>query len=285
MTTDALVSNVDLLPTLCELVGVPNWQAKGFKGLDYSKIILHPEIPANQQPTAVQNYVLFTFDDILAGQMETTENNNGLVPPPNRLQVVRTPDYKYIRYWDGNLTPANPDQGEFYDLTPDGGDYYFLDTYNKRGPMERRNLSGLPPAMKQPTDLTPTQFDAYNQLAVILQQETSIGGRLYGTALNAPAAPENLKLQVVQTGSGAVVQITFLSRENTNYWLQMSTDLATWANVPNVRCGDSPSGSPVISPIKGNNGPVALCADLVEPQAFYRLQWGSVPAFALLPPA
>ena len=280
-STDAIVANVDLLPTLCELVGVPNWQAKGFKGVNYSQVILDPD--NNTSGTSVQPYVLFTFDDIFAAQPESGSNTSGIVPPPNRIQVVRTPDYKYARYWDGNLTPPTPDQGEFYDLTPGGGDYYANDgmppnttVYNAAGPLETRNLSGL--GFTQPVDITPAQLNAYNQLAAILQQETSIGGRLYGTPLNPPAAPENLQIQVVQTDDGAMVQITFVSRENTNYWLQKSTNLVSWVNVPNVHCGDTPPNSPVITPVTGNNGLVALCAAMVDPQAYYRLQWGPVPA-------
>jgi len=61
-TTDALVSHVDVLLALCELVGVPNWRAKDFQGVDYSQVVLHPD--SNTSPTAVEPYVLFTFDDI-----------------------------------------------------------------------------------------------------------------------------------------------------------------------------------------------------------------------------
>ena len=44
---------------------------------------------------------------------------------PNRLQAVRTKDFKYVRYFSGDAAyePANW-QGELYDLRPDGGDYY-----------------------------------------------------------------------------------------------------------------------------------------------------------------
>ena len=99
-TTEAMVSHVDLLPTLCELTGVPNWQAKGFKGVNYSHVVLHPD--THNSPTAAQPYVLFTFDDIFAGQDAAITGPNGAVPPPNRIQAVRTPDFKLSRYWDGS---------------------------------------------------------------------------------------------------------------------------------------------------------------------------------------
>jgi choline-sulfatase len=210
-TTDAMVSHVDLLPTLCELTGVPNWQGKGFKGIDYSQVLLQPDI--NTSPTAVQPYVLFTFDDIYAGQNEATTGPTGVVNPPNRIQVVRTSDFKLARYWDGSGTqPPAPDQGEFYDLRPNGGDYYANDgaggsvVYNAAGPLEMINLSDIG---FTPPPLTSGQQIAYTELQGILQQETSASGRLASTPLNAAAAPQSLKIQMVPfTAQGQPPAIT-----------------------------------------------------------------------------
>ena len=267
-TTDAIVSHVDLLPTICELAGVPNWRAKGFQGMDYSHVILHPD--TNTSPTAAQPYVLFTFDDIYAGNDRTNPIiKDGLVPPPNRLQVVRTPDFKLVRYWDGNGSPPVADQGEFYDLRPKGDDYYVNDgaggkpVYNAAGPLEAINLSDVG---FTPPPLTDEQKDAYATLKAILQMETSSGGRLVTTPLNAAAPPSDLKLEIVPWTDGTTpktaVQITFYSRENTKYQLQKSTNLTTWNDVGDV--------------ILGNNGPVLRNDDLVDPKAFYRIQWSAV---------
>ena len=264
-TTDAMVSHVDLLPTLCELTGVPNWQAKGFKGVNYSHVVLHPD--TNNSPTAAQPYVLFTFDDIFAGQDAAITGPNGAVPPPNRIQAVRTPDFKLSRYWDGSgSNPPAADQGEFYDLRPTGGDYYANDgaggatIYGAPGPLEMINLSDVG---FTPPPLTPDQQTAYGTLKNILLQETSSGGRLVATPLNAPAAPEKLKIAIVRwqdNGTDQVaVQITFVSRENTSYQIQKSTDLAHWTDL----------GAPII----GNNGPVLYNDSLVESKAFYRIRW------------
>ena len=268
-TTAAMVSHVDLLPTLCELTGVPNWQAKGFKGVDYSQVVLHPD--QNQSPTAVQPYVLFTFDDIYAGSNAAVTGPGGAVSPPNRLQAVRTPDFKLSRYWDGSGggSPA-ADQGEFYDLRSTGGDYHVNDgsggsvIYNAPGPLELINLSdvGFTPAPPPNSD----QQTAYNTLKNILVQETSPGGRLVTTPLNAAAPPAKLKIKIVRwkdnTNTDQVaVQITFVSRENTSYQIQKSTDLTTWNAV----------GAAIV----GNNGPVLYNDTMTDPKAFYRINWSA----------
>ena len=267
-TTEAMVSHVDLLPTLCELTGVPNWQAKGFKGVNYSHVVLHPD--THNSPTAAQPYVLFTFDDIFAGQDAASTGPNGVVAPPNRIQAVRTPDFKLSRYWDGSgSNPPAADQGEFYDLRPTGGDYYANDgaggapIYGAPGPLEMINLSDVG---FTPPPLTLDQQTAYGTLKNILLQETSAGGRLAATPLNGPAGPEKLKIAIVRwqdSGTDHVaVQITFVSRENTSYQIQKSTDLTGWTDL----------GAPII----GNNGPVLYNDSLVEPKAFYRIRWSAV---------
>jgi arylsulfatase A-like enzyme len=270
-TTDAIVSNVDLLPTLCALTGVPNWQSLGFKGIDYSQQILQPDLDTS--PTAVQPYVLFTFDDIYAGQNEAVTGPNGVVNPPNRIQVVRTSDFKLARYWDGSgAQPPAPDQGEFYDLGPAGGDYYANDganssvVYNEAGPLELINLSDVG---FTPPPLTADQQTAYTELQAILQQETGAGGRLAATPLNAAAAPQSLKIKMVPytntdtpPQSAVAVQVTFVSSENTSYQIQKSTNLSDWTNI----------GDPII----GNNGLCLFNDTMSDPKAFYRIQWSAV---------
>src|SRR5690606_2897724 len=97
-----LVSHVDFLPTVCALLNVPDAASLGFSGVDYSSLILD----ADAAP--VQDYILFTYDDINAGHSAAGTDGNGIVPPPNRIQMIREAGYKYARYFDG--LGVEPDQ-------------------------------------------------------------------------------------------------------------------------------------------------------------------------------
>jgi len=254
-TTDAMISHVDLLPTLCALTDVPNWQAKGFAGIDYSSIVLNPAA------APVQDYVLFSFDDIYAGSDAATFPN-GAVPPPNRIRMIRTTDYKYARYFDGS--GMAPDQQEFYDLRPTGGDYSALFGL----PLELNNLSvwaeALRTANSVPTLATPEQTAArtvlMNQLATL--ETTRLAPRAYAPS----TTPQNLKMEIKRwtdatLGAQAAVQITFLSQINTSYQLQKSTDLINWSDTG--------------AALTGNNGPVLMSDTLAGARAFYRVQWSA----------
>lgn len=250
-TSGALVSHVDFLPTICALTGVPNWQAKGFEGVDYSSLILDASAPP------VQDYILFTFDDIYAGSDAATVPN-GAVPPPNRLQSIRTADFKYTRYYDGE--GIEPDQQEFYDLRANGGDYD--STHNL--PLEMNNLSEWAGSnFPNPPTLTPEQMEARNQLQQKL--EDAVSQRLQPRTPGSATPPENLKVHVLEwtdesNSPRSSVEISFISRYGEHYQIQMSGDLVRWTDVG--------------LPITGNNGPVLKSFDLTDPHAFYRIQYG-----------
>jgi len=252
-TTSALVSHVDLLPTLCSLVNVPNWQSKGFAGVDYSSIVLNPAA------SPVQDYVLFTFDDIYAGSDAATFPN-GAVPPPNRIRMIRTGDFKYARYFDGDGN--TPEQQEFYDLRPSGGDYAAL--YGL--PLELRNLSIWAEALRT-ADGVATLADPAQQAARTLLmsqlselEQTRLAARAYSPSI----PPEDLKFEVLRwtdpdLGAQAKVQLTFVSRLNTSYQMQRSNDLVVWTNA-----------GPVVA---GNSGKIVMSDGLGQDKAFYRVQW------------
>src|SRR5690606_34306595 len=180
-----LVSHVDFLPTVCALLNVPNWSAYHFAGVDYSSLLLDPAAPP------VQEYLLFTYDDINAGQSSAGTDGNGIVPAPNRIQMIREGDYKYARYFDG--LGVEPDQQEFYDLRPAtlGG----TDTDPATGhPVELRNLSVWAEARRtlasQPTLATPAQEAKRTQMMLALP--TIVADRLQPRAVNTPVKAENV---------------------------------------------------------------------------------------------
>jgi arylsulfatase A-like enzyme len=104
--SDALVSHVDLLPTLASLIQAPAEARAGWQGLDYSRLLLD----ADAAP--VQDHIVFTYDDLRCAQ-----NVVQLVSPPNRIISIREKRYALARYYDGD--GVAPDQWEMYDLRTD----------------------------------------------------------------------------------------------------------------------------------------------------------------------
>jgi choline-sulfatase len=114
LTSEALVSHVDFLPTLASLVDAPSSARSDWAGVDYSDQIL------SAAPKSPQNYTVFTYDDYQSGQAK------GPYPkPPNHIVSIRETRYKLARYYDVN--GQVPDQWEMYDLKVD--------------PLERVNLA------------------------------------------------------------------------------------------------------------------------------------------------
>jgi arylsulfatase A-like enzyme len=116
-STEALVSHVDFLPTLASLAGAPKSARANWQGVDYSKLVLKPK---TAKP--VQDYVVFTYDDIQSGQ------KNGPYPkPPNHIISIREGRWKLAKYYDTSKKNPKPPQWEMYDLKTD--------------PLEQKNLA------------------------------------------------------------------------------------------------------------------------------------------------
>lgn len=107
--SNALVSHVDLLPTLAGLVNAPPDARAKWQGRDYSGLI------RGTRKKPVQNYVAFTFQ----------ENLSNMIVGPRHIMAIRENRYKLARYYN----PNRPKQMvyEMYDL--------------KKDPLERRNLA------------------------------------------------------------------------------------------------------------------------------------------------
>jgi choline-sulfatase len=146
--TEALVSHVDLLPTLASLIGAPIPDDAAWQGVDYSALLLN----ADTEP--VQQEIVFTYDDLRCAQ-----NVPQLAPPPNRIISIRETRFKLARYYDG--AGVMPDQWEMYDLESD--------------PDERLNLAA--------PDFTPSpeQADARARLTARLEEITETRLQPLGT--------------------------------------------------------------------------------------------------------
>lgn len=113
-TSRALVSHVDLLPTLASFLNVPDAARAAWQGVDYSSILLDP------QAQGVQDYTVFTYDDWQSGQP-----NPPYPKPPNHIISFREERYKFGEYYD--TSGQQPTQWEMYDMLTD--------------PLETKNLA------------------------------------------------------------------------------------------------------------------------------------------------
>ena len=161
----ALVSLVDFLPTVANLYGSTEDKISSYDllGVDYSPIIKRAakKSALDHKKLDVQSSIIYTYDDIYAGQdprasIPEGSWDHGVLPGPNRLQAVRTKDFKYARYYSGDKSykPKNW-QGELYDLRQNGGDYYpSIDPITgqlnpfKAAPLELRNLDPKAEALR-----------------------------------------------------------------------------------------------------------------------------------------
>lgn len=189
--SEALVSLIDFLPTVANFYGASEDSITSYdlRGVDYSPIIKRASKKSSLDHSKldVQSSIIYTYDDIYAGQDprgSTPEGSwdHGLLPGPNRLQAVRTKDFKYVRYYSGDksYTPENW-QGEFYDLRPKGGDYYpnvdpitgQLNPF-KAAPLELRNLDPEAEALRvmqgEKPIATKKQKKAYIEMSRLLDQ-------------------------------------------------------------------------------------------------------------------
>jgi arylsulfatase A-like enzyme len=115
VVSDAMVSHVDLLPTLASLFQAPDAARGDWQGVDYASIVLDPRAPATQ------DYIAFTYDDYQSGQPQPPYPG-----PRNHLVSIREARYKLARYYDPSQG-RGPYEWEMYDL--------------ERDPLETKNLA------------------------------------------------------------------------------------------------------------------------------------------------
>jgi choline-sulfatase len=130
-TTDALVSHVDLLPTLASLVDAPKSARRPWAGVDYSELVLNP----GGKKTA-QDYVVFTYDDFQSGQASPPYPK-----PPNHIVSIREERWKLAKYYAVEVTvdeeTEKPVESRPKEPVPPQWEMYDL----KRDPNEEKNLA------------------------------------------------------------------------------------------------------------------------------------------------
>ena len=94
--SDALVSLIDLLPTLANLAGVPDLDRWVFKGKDLTPILSNPK-------AEVQGFVHFTYEDLYF-----------FVPAASHIRAIVEKRWKYAVYYD--IHTDAPFEYEMYDL-------------------------------------------------------------------------------------------------------------------------------------------------------------------------
>ncbi len=256
-----LVSHVDFLPTLCALCDIDT-ESYDFKGVDYSALIENPAGPA------VQNAILFTYDDLWCGQ-DASGNPNGLVNPPNRLRALIEKDYKYVYYFDSNGQEGP--QEEFYDLrsyAQGGTDTDITHDDGTTGKaMEYINYSQWaenqrPFNHKKATPAIEAERDRMEADLILTMDE-----KLQPLPPRPAISPEQFEIQSYnwtddEGQNQSELQITWLSRSSTQYQLQSSTDMIQWHNTGEL--------------IHGTNGPLWVNQPVQE-RTFYRLSWSPLP--------
>ena len=274
--TDAMVSHVDFLQTLCSYLGFdPKYIAsQDLRGVDYSGVIKYAKNNVSMEGAPQpQKSTLFTFDDIYAGQNPDMSINgdieHGLFPAANRIQAVRTKDFKYARYYSGDkqYSPKNW-EGELYDLRPQGGDYYpdrdpltgKLNVF-KGAPLELRNLDpktgSLRPQPGKPGVSGRAQALVYSQMVNLLNHQVKT--RLNPLPEQKAKPPQvfaypggSLNGSVYKTGE----KISRLIPAATGQDLELAFTTQAQKSYNIVYKNDAGSYTTLASGIVGTNGPV-----------------------------
>jgi choline-sulfatase len=103
--TDNLASLIDLMPTFADLANVK--PLDGLMGRSLAPILRNPE-----KPPAVQEEIVFTYDDVRA-----SNPNGSPVNAADRIRCIREGKWKYARYF--HAKGSYPQEWEMYDLEAD----------------------------------------------------------------------------------------------------------------------------------------------------------------------
>ena len=117
VSSQSMVSLLDLLPTLIGFTGIEVPEGLDLKGYDYHKVL-------TGETESTQDSILFTFDDIRA----SSANQRNVVLAPNRIRMVRDERWKYAVYFHEDS--SWPMEYEFYDLDYVSSEYDSIECAN-----------------------------------------------------------------------------------------------------------------------------------------------------------
>lgn len=100
--TDNLASLIDIMPTFADLANVK--PIEGLMGHSLAPILQSPE-----KAPAVQEEIIFTYDDVRAGNPNASPVNAA-----DRIRCIREAKWKYARYF--HAKGSYPEEWEMYDL-------------------------------------------------------------------------------------------------------------------------------------------------------------------------
>jgi len=240
--SDALVSLVDLLPTLASFCGIRDVARYGMQGVNYASLLARPK-------DSVQEYTYFLNTDVKAGQAIAQA-----ALPPNNVAMVRDAHFKYAKYY-GGTTPAGTSsdqvQEEFYVLADD------VDTGTTE-PLEYKNKSAWAIARGAPWKVTPTERKVRGHLQSLLERSL-LAGVLSPDPRAIPPHPMQPRAKVVANAWGGAIaaskqvyQVIFYSQRTYRYTLQIAKG-RTWADVPATT-------DLIPTTLDGNNGPMLFQA-------------------------
>jgi choline-sulfatase len=238
----ALVSLVDLLPTLASFCGIKDVARYGMQGNDYSSLFTNPS-------GKFQNYTYFINTDVKAGQAIAQA-----ALPPNNIAMVRDAHFKFARYYGGQ-TPAGTTskeiQEEFYNLKDD------IDPVSGEA-LELRNKSAWAQLKGAPWKVSPLEKKKRAELEALLDKAIKQGVL---TPQPRPIPPVGMRprAKVVTNawggdvaGTPEVFQVIFYSQRTYRYTLQVASG-SGWADVASTT-------DLIPTTLDGNNGPMLFQA-------------------------
>lgn len=242
VVSHALVSLVDLLPTLASFCGIRNLERFGLQGLDYSSLFTNPT-------GEVQDYTYFINTDIKAGQ-----GIPQAARPPNNIAMVRDAQYKFAFYYGGTTRQGAPAaaQEEFYNLAVDVAS-------GTSNALELHNKSAWAVAQGAPWKITSDEQATRDAMQSLLTQAMTSGVLAYQPRAIASLGMRPRAKTVGNAWGEAIAttpevyQIIFYSQETYRYTLQVSNG-GGWSDVPSTT-------TLLPATIAGNNGPM-----LFQPQ-------------------